>query len=233
MTAMAHASRRTPVTVAATLCALLAGVLVAAVLLNFSGVVHLLPGSTAATTAPGAGPAGGGVILNGMAAPNFTLTDQFGRARTLASLRGREVVLTFIDSRCTTVCPLTAEILRTARASLGTAAAAHVTLVAVNANPIARGIATTRRWSILHGMLHRWTFLTGSRRALESVYHAYRIVDTVDANGNIVHDAAIIVIDARGRERLDYDVMGAHGAATTSRERDYLTAGMRQWLPST
>src|SRR5262245_11867030 len=35
------------------------------------------------------------------AAPGFTLTDQSGRPVSLASFRGRTVVLTFMDSHCT------------------------------------------------------------------------------------------------------------------------------------
>src|SRR5438067_7576492 len=40
-------------------------------------------------------------------APNFMLSDQFGRPVSLSSYRGKVVILSFDDSRCTTVCPLT------------------------------------------------------------------------------------------------------------------------------
>src|SRR2546423_14610178 len=52
----------------------------------------------------------GGFPMTGKLAPDFTLTDQFGHAVTLSSLRGHEVVLAFIDSRGRTLCPLLAEI---------------------------------------------------------------------------------------------------------------------------
>ena len=42
-------------------------------------------------------------------APAFTLTDQHGRAVTLASLRGKVVLLTFLDPVCTSDCPLEAQ----------------------------------------------------------------------------------------------------------------------------
>src|SRR5947209_9460856 len=47
----------------------------------------------------------GGFSMAGDLAPDFTLVDQFGHPATLSSLRGREVVLAFIDSRCKDVCP--------------------------------------------------------------------------------------------------------------------------------
>ena len=50
----------------------------------------------------------GGFPMTGNLAPDFRLIDQFGQPFTLSSLRGREVVLAFIDARCKTLCPLTA-----------------------------------------------------------------------------------------------------------------------------
>ncbi len=42
------------------------------------------------------------------AAP-FSLTDQHGQNVTLASMRGKVVLLTFLDDTCTTDCPLIAQ----------------------------------------------------------------------------------------------------------------------------
>src|SRR2546429_9679519 len=42
----------------------------------------------------------GGFPMTDNLAPDFRLIDQFGHPVTLSSLRGREVVLAFIDSRC-------------------------------------------------------------------------------------------------------------------------------------
>src|SRR5437660_11790017 len=61
----------------------------------------------------------GGFPMTGNLAPDFTLTDQFGHSVTLSSLHGHEVVLAFIDSRCKTLCPLTAQIMYDAKARLG------------------------------------------------------------------------------------------------------------------
>src|SRR5436190_7251353 len=76
----------------------------------------------------------GGFPMKGNLAPDFTLTDQFGHAVTLSSLRDHEVALAFIDSRCKTLCPLTAEIMYDAKVALGTSAASQIELVTVNAN---------------------------------------------------------------------------------------------------
>lgn len=86
----------------------------------------------------------GGFPMTGNLAPDFKLTDQFGHSVTLSSLRGHEIVLAFIDSRCKTLCPLTANIMYTARARLAAEAASQVELVAVNANPTATSVAAVQ-----------------------------------------------------------------------------------------
>jgi cytochrome oxidase Cu insertion factor (SCO1/SenC/PrrC family) len=104
-----------------------------------------------------------GFPMPGQSAPDFKLTDQFGQSVTLSSLRGHEVVLAFIDSRCISLCPLTAEIMYNARSRLIASAAKQVVLVAVNANPSATSITIIQSWSIQHGMLHQWFFSRGLR----------------------------------------------------------------------
>ena len=44
-------------------------------------------------------------------APDFRLTDQHGRPFSLGSLRGRPVLVTFIDPLCRNLCPLEARVL--------------------------------------------------------------------------------------------------------------------------
>lgn len=172
-----------------------------------------------------------GFPLSGNPAPDFTLSDQFGHSVTLASLRGREVVLAFIDSRCTTICPYTAQVMYEAKARLDAAAASRVVLVAINANPNATSVAETQAWSIKHGMLHQWSFLTGSAQALEALYHAYNVPVEVGSNGQSIHDPATFIIDAQGRMRLSYETLDSSRPADIGDEEAGLLIGMRQWLP--
>ena len=60
-------------------------------------------------------------------APGFTLTSQDGRQVSLASLRGKVVLLTFLDPVCTTDCPLIAQEMRSADAMLGSQGERHGT----------------------------------------------------------------------------------------------------------
>jgi len=173
----------------------------------------------------------GGFPMTGNLAPDFTLVDQFGHTVTLSSLRGHEVVLSFIDSRCKTLCPLTSTIMYNAKAQLASPAASQVQLVAVNANPTATSIATVQAWSIDHGMLHQWLFLTGTAAQLQSVYHLYNVYVQVSSNGVLEHDPIIFIIDAKGHERLYFETLASNSQSDLKSQEIGLEAGMRQWLP--
>ncbi len=173
----------------------------------------------------------GGIPMNGDLAPDFTLTDQFGQTETLSSLRGQEVVLAFIDSRCKTLCPLTATIMYTAKARLGASADSKVALVAINANPAATSVAEVQAWSINHGMLHQWLFLTGTAEQLQSVYHQYNVYDVVSSDGQAVHDPVMFIIDAQGHKRLSFETLDSNAPSDLTSQELGLEDGMRQWLP--
>lgn len=130
-------------------------------------------------------------------AHNFTLTDQFGRAVSLRSFRGKVVILGFNDSECTTMCPLTTTAMLDAKAMLGSAGA-HVQLLGVDANPKATSIDDVLSYSEVHGMVHAWDFLTGSLPQLQRVWHDYSVGVAISHN-QVDHDPAIFVISPSGQ----------------------------------
>lgn len=134
-------------------------------------------------------------------APELGLRDQDGRRVSLATLRGRPLVVAFLDSRCKEVCPLEGHALSWAARQLP--ASARPTLVAVSVDPWAdtpqSAKAAARRW----GFTGRWHWLLGSRSKLAPVWAAYHIAVERTA-GDIVHTDAVYLVDARGNERSGY-----------------------------
>jgi len=143
-----------------------------------------------------------GSSLGGSTAPNFTLTDQYGRAVSLSSFRGKVVILAFTDSECTTVCPLTTQSMLAAKDLLGKAGD-QVQLLGVDANPQATAVSDVLSYSQAHGMVNHWDFLTGSPSQLKAVWGAYHIAVQIMA-GQIDHTPAVYIIDTRGREQKIY-----------------------------
>jgi cytochrome oxidase Cu insertion factor (SCO1/SenC/PrrC family) len=152
-------------------------------------------------------------------APDFTLISQDGRQVSLSSLRGKVVLLTFLDPVCTTDCPLIAQEMRVADNLLG-AKASGTELVAVVANPTYTSTAFTQAFTRQEGFARvpNWLYLTGSLSHLQAVWHHYGIaVENVPAGGMSAHNDVAFVISAAGRVRQEIsDDPGPGTAATKS-----------------
>ena len=144
-----------------------------------------------------------GTELSGEA-PDFQLTDQNGSLVRLSDFRGRVVVLTFMDSKCTDTCPLTAADFREAYRQLNQDEANEVTFLGVNVNVEASAVAyileTTHAWRL--DEIPSWHFLTGSRDSLEPVWKDYGVSVTYNPDGNsIMHTPGTFLIDPLGQKR--------------------------------
>jgi cytochrome oxidase Cu insertion factor (SCO1/SenC/PrrC family) len=143
-----------------------------------------------------------GTSLGGQPAPDIHLVNQFGQRMSLSQFRGKAVVLAFVDSECTNVCPLTTTSMVEAKQLLGPAGRS-VQLLGVVANPKATAVSDAMAYSRAHGMVNQWDFLTGSLAQLRAVWRAYHIAVQIE-RGQIDHTPALFVIDQRGRERTVY-----------------------------
>src|SRR5580658_2276568 len=155
-----------------------------------------------------------GSSLGSRPAPDFRLTNQFGQPMSLSQFRGKVVMLSFEDSECTTVCPLTTQSMVEAKQLLG-AAGDKVQLLGVDANPDATKVADVLAYSRAHGMVNQWDFLTGSLAQLKSVWKAYDIAVQIEA-GQIDHTPALYVIDQQGRLQKIYLTQMAYSSITQS-----------------
>jgi len=152
-------------------------------------------------------------------APGFTLTDQHGRRVPLSGLRGKVVLLTFLDPVCVTDCPLIAQEFRQAGQLLG-GDARRVELVAVDVNPLYNELAYTQAFDRQEGLagVPDWLYLTGSPGRLRQVYQAYGVVSETSPGGAMLaHNDVAFVIDQAGhlRQELNFDP-GPGTAATKS-----------------
>ncbi len=150
-------------------------------------------------------------------APGFRLLDQYDRPVSLASLRGKVVVVTFLDPVCTSDCPVIAQELREADQMLGSDSR-KVEIVAVVANPLYRGVAFTQAFDRSEGLTHlaNWLYLTGSLPSLESTWNHYGVQVAVEPGGSMVaHSDLAYVIDASGMTRYALDANPGAGTSST------------------
>jgi cytochrome oxidase Cu insertion factor (SCO1/SenC/PrrC family) len=150
-------------------------------------------------------------------APDFSLTSQDGKPVALSSLRGKAVLLTFLDPVCTTDCPLMAQEIRSADLLLG-ARASDTELVAVVANPTYLSTAYTLAFTRQERLdtVPNWLFLTGSLRQLQPVWERFGIqVENLPAGAMAAHNDLVFVISPQGVIQAEINADPGPGTSAT------------------
>ena len=135
-------------------------------------------------------------------APGFTLTDQAGQTMPLSALRGKVVVLEFMDPHCTDICPIVSQEFVDAYHQLGPAAR-NVAFIAINVNQYHASVADMAAYSRQEDLntIPGWHFFTGPTPTLKTAWRDYNIaVEAPNPDADIVHTSALYFIDAQGRE---------------------------------
>jgi putative membrane protein len=148
-------------------------------------------------------------------APGFRLTDQDGRTLTLSSLRGKVVVLNFMDPHCTDICPLVSQEFVDAQHDLGPAAG-QVVFAAVNVNQFFNRVPDVAAFSNEHQLssIPSWHFFTGPVNSLQAAWRGYGVaVVAPNPNADIVHTSVMYFIGPDGRERYIAVPMDDHTTA--------------------
>jgi cytochrome oxidase Cu insertion factor (SCO1/SenC/PrrC family) len=132
-------------------------------------------------------------------APSFSLRDEAGRTLSLRSLRGRVVMLAFLDSRCRASCPVDGHQVGEIQLALrGT----RFDLLVVTVDPWADTAASARAFAASARWGGRWHWLLGSERELRPIWRSYSIA--VLRARDIVHTRALYLIDPLGYLRAGY-----------------------------
>jgi protein SCO1/2 len=136
-------------------------------------------------------------------APPIALHDAHGRAVTLASQRGRYVLVTFLYTRCPDVCPLIAENLNAALRRLG-ADRSRVRVLAVSVDPKSDTAAAVRAYARRMHLLPQFRYLIGSPAALRTVWNAWHVTTLHPSPGVVDHVTYTALVDPKGSERVLY-----------------------------
>jgi protein SCO1 len=183
-------------------------ILLAAVVVGAGGgaLIQLLTGNGTAAAKPSLPTLHGQAVWKAGArrAPNIRLRDQTGSVVTLASLRGRPVVLTFLDSQCKSSCPIVGRQLGSVLRRLPTTERPTLVIVSVNhAGDTPVGIRRAlAEWHLNGPWAVHW-LNASSRAQLATVWRSYG-VRVVPTTNDVVHSLALYLIDRRGFERTAY-----------------------------
>jgi protein SCO1/2 len=137
-----------------------------------------------------------GQVAVGETLPDFTLTDQDGRAVTLSSLRGKLIAVDFIYTRCPlpNVCPMLSANFARLQKRFGD----KITLLSVTLDPqydtpqVLTGYA--QRW---RADSRNWHFLTGSADEIHKIAGHFGVIFWPE-EGAITHTSSTAIVDSTG-----------------------------------
>jgi protein SCO1/2 len=131
---------------------------------------------------------------------DFTFTDTDGRRVTLATFRGRPLVVSFVYTGCSQVCPTTTRFLskavRAAREVVGRDA---FDVVSIGFNVPADNPVSMRVFARQNGIEDpRWAFVVPDAAAMEGLAEAFGF-SYAASSGGFDHLTQVTILDARGR----------------------------------
>ena len=171
--------------------------LVIAVALVVAVLVAAPGGDRQPASGPPPGPYRGSEPPGQLAASDFRLRSYRGRIVSLRAQRGKVVLLSFVDTKCTEKCPLVTSVIAQAYRLLRPDERRQVVPLLISVEPHADTPAHVRRFLARRHAL-ALDYLIGTVRRLRPVWKAYGIVAAVDTGNADIHSSDVRVIDRRG-----------------------------------
>jgi protein SCO1/2 len=149
--------------------------------------------------------------------PDVSLIDQHGKTITLASLKGKPVLIDFIYTSCASTCPvLTAKIAAVAR-ELGPALGANVTIVSITLDPEHDGPAQLAAYAKSQSADNNgWLFLTGKPADIDQVLAAFKLRRMRESDGSIMHSVSAFLLGPDGHQIRQYNALDVSAKAVAA-----------------
>lgn len=134
--------------------------------------------------------------------PDTVLTDQNGKAVRFKAdaMADRLVAINFVYTTCTTVCPVQSALFADLQQRLGERSGRDVSLISVSVDPLRDTPLRLKEFAARYKAGPGWSFLTGSRQAVDEVLKAFDVYTPNFAD----HPAAVLVGDPRSGEWVRY-----------------------------
>ena len=161
--------------------------------------------------------------------PDFQLVSERGTEVTLATLRGRPLVVAALFTSCSGPCPRLARSLEQLQDELrGT----DVLLVAVSVDPQTDTPDVLSRYARTHGAEpERWIFLTGEEQQVHQLVRQgfYLAVEraapgAADGSQGVTHDTRLLAVDRAGQRRGWYSGIDEEGVERLRQRMLHLAA---------
>jgi protein SCO1/2 len=149
--------------------------------------------------------------------PAITLVDQHGHDVTLASLKGRPVLIDFIYTACPGPCPLMTARMAVVAKLLGPKLGRQVTLVSITIDPEHDQPAQLEKYASERGADEAgWLFLTGTPAQIDRVLALYHLERMRNPDGTVNHAAASFLLGPDGHQVRQYQPLEVKASAVVA-----------------
>jgi protein SCO1/2 len=137
--------------------------------------------------------------------PDFVLLNQDGNRFDSTTLRGKVIVLNFIFTTCTDVCPLFTANLAQLQRTLKDSHRGDIFFISVTTDPEVDSPKVLKAYAQRYGAdFQNWAFLTGTEAQLKEVWKGFGIRVIRKGRGLIQHTSLTTIIDSEGIRRFNY-----------------------------
>lgn len=139
--------------------------------------------------------------------PDVSLIDQHGNAISLASLKGKPVLIDFIYTSCASTCPVLTSKMVSIERELGPALGA-VTIVSITLDPEHDGPVELAAYAKSQGAdSNSWRFLTGKPADIDHVLTAFKLRRMRESDGSIMHSVSAFLLGPDGHQIRQYNAL--------------------------
>lgn len=121
--------------------------------------------------------------------PSFTLPDHTGAAVRSSDLRGRVVVLTFLDSQCTEACPILSSVIARTIDELEPGERRQVAAIAISTDPAEDTRSSVDRFLRRTRAAGRLRYLVGTEQQLRPLWKRFQILSSLETGEDTLHSA--------------------------------------------
>ncbi len=134
----------------------------------------------------------------GLRLPSFTLRGYSGETVRSVDMRGKVVLITFLDSQCTEACPIIAA--QIARTVDGLAADDRTAVepIAISTDPREDTVESVREFLARQDAVGRLRYLTGPMPEIRRAWKSFKILASQESGSDMVHSAPVRVYDRQG-----------------------------------
>lgn len=126
-----------------------------------------------------------------IAMPDFALLDQDGRLVRTGELRGKVVVLTFLDTKCREACPIIAGQIARAWTLLTPAERRRAVAVAISTDPRDDTRMSIRAFLARHRATRTIRYLAGSAPEMKQLWRRFQILSSLQSGEADTHSAPV------------------------------------------